>query len=101
MESHLVNAQIQEIKSTLARVITTQSICEPERIMFSQPVIFMIHENPDMIFNVYGINKGILLFDTPRAGIEIVDIAILPIETLIKVKEQMEYYYKNKEYSKS
>jgi len=101
MESHLVNAQIQEIKSTLTRFITTQSNCEPERIMFSRPVLFMINDNPDMICNVYGINKGILLFDTPHIGIEIVDIAILPIETLIKVKEQMEYHYKNKEYSKS
>jgi hypothetical protein len=101
MESHIVNAQIQEIKSNFARIITAQSNSEPEAVVFSHPVIFMLNDNPDKVCSIYGINKGILLFDSPHTGIESVDIAALHIETLVKVKEQMEYHYKSNEYSRN
>lgn len=100
MESHIVNAQIQEMKSNFARFISAQSNSEPDSIMFSKPVMFMLNDNPDMVCAVYGINRGIILFDSPHTGIESIDIGTLPIETLVKVKEQMEYHYKNKEYSR-
>ena len=101
MESHLVNAQIQDIKSNLARFITAQSNSEPDSMIFSKPVMFMLNDNPDMVCAVYGINRGVILFDSPHTGIESVDIGLLPVETLIKVKEQMEYHYKSKEYSRN
>jgi len=100
MESHIVNAQIQDTKSTFVRFINAQSNSEPDSIIFSKPVMVMLNDNPDMVCSLYGINKGIILFDSHHTGIESVDVAVLPIETLVKVKEQMEYHYKSKEYSR-
>lgn len=89
------------MKSNLARFMTAQSNSEPEAMTFSRPVIFMLNDNPDMVCSIYGINNGILLFDSPHTGIESIEIGRLPIETMIKVKEQMEYNYKNREYSRN
>lgn len=100
MESHLVSAQVREIKSGLARFITAQSNSEPERVLFSRPVLFMSGDNPDMVFSVYGIDRGVLLFDTPFYGVESLDINTVPVEAVIRIKEQMEYHYKNKQYTR-
>lgn len=100
MESHLVNAQVQDIKSNLARFMLAQSNSEAERIMFSRPVFFMAEDNPDMVCSVYGIDRGVLLFDSPHTGIESLELGSLPVETLVKVKEQMEFHYKNREYTR-
>ena len=89
------------MKSGLARFITSQSNSEPESMMFSNPVIFMLNDKPDMVCAIYGIDRGVLLFDSPHTGIESIDIGLLHIETMIKVKEQMEYHFKNREYSRN
>ncbi len=89
------------MKGNLSRFILTQSNAETQRIMFSRPVMFMLNDNPDMVCAVYGINKGVLLFDTHNTGIELIEIGSLPIETMLKVKEQMEFHFKGKEYSRN
>lgn len=100
MESYIVNSSVQELKSNLSRFILSQSNGESEKIMFSKSVLFMHKNNPDMVCSVYGIDKGLLLFDTLHTGVETIELTELPIETMIKVKEQMEYHFKNKQYSR-
>lgn len=100
MESYLISNQVNEIKANLVRFITTGSVSYREPVLFSRPVIQMYLDNPDMVVGIYGIREGVLMFDTPYAGLETVDLGQLNLETLIKIKEQIEYAEKSKQYSR-
>jgi hypothetical protein len=100
MESYVINSQIQDIKGNLARFIITQSVAETEAVSFSRPVFHMDPVMPERVFSIYGIKNGSLLFDTPITGTEELPLESLPVETVIRIKEQIEYHYKSKEYSR-
>jgi len=100
MESHLINAQVQELKTRLVRVILSSNVNDPEMKEFSNIVVFAYMGNPDFVCNVYGIKQGVLAFDCMNSSLQALDLNALPIECLIKIKEEMENFEKGKQYSK-
>lgn len=100
MESYAVKNQIQDIKFNLIRFIQGEINVNKEVCLFSNPIIFLYMDKPDMLCNVYGVKNGGLLFDSHNPMFESLDLNSLPIEILIKIKEQLEFDAKNKEYQK-
>jgi hypothetical protein len=71
-----------------------------ERIQFTNIFFHTNLSNPDVSFSVYGLEKGSLLFDTFYEGSNLY-IEDLSIEGLLHVRNEIDYYEKNKEISKS
>lgn len=101
MESYIVNSQIQEIKGNLIRLIQSQTATDPETKNFSKVITVAYLNNPDMICNIYGIKQAILLFDSLHTGLETIDMNLLEVETVIKIKEQLENFDKSKQFSRN
>jgi hypothetical protein len=99
MESHIINSQIRELKDNLVRNIKSSTVNDPETKAFSSVVSVVYLNNPELVCNIYGIKNGILLFDCMNTSIEHVEMNLVDIEALIRIKEQLEYFEKSKQFS--
>lgn len=100
MESHTIFSQVQTIKGNLARQIIMESVAHKEPVIFSSTVFHMDPMNPYRVFSIYGIDKGMLMFDTHMVGTESLELNSLEVETMARVKEQMEFSQKSRQYSR-
>jgi len=96
MDSAIALEQLTQIKNTLVFDITKNSTGVDGQILFQNPISFVRDNNPSVIYNVFGFDKGQILFDNYQIDNNPVDIYSLPIECLIKVKEQIEFYLAKK-----
>ncbi len=99
MESHIVSSQVREIKDALVRHIKSVTANDPETKAFSSVVSVVYLNNPELVCNIYGIRNGILLFDCINTSVDFIEMSHIDIEALIRVKEQMEYFEKSKQFS--
>lgn len=100
MESYIVSSQIQDIKGNLVRLIQSQTVNNPELIVFTKVVPVIYLDNQEMLCNIYGIKQGVLQFDSMNSSIDMMDMNLLPVEAVIKVKEHLENHSRAKEYSR-
>lgn len=88
------------MKQQLVRAIQSVSMQNEETIDFTSPLFILYQNNPDMVCSIYGISKGILLFDSINISLDMVDMNLLPIESLVAIKSNMENNAKSKLYSR-
>ena len=98
MDSNILNQQTRQLKNKICQSILDYSTNNPETISFQKIAYQLINNNPNHIASVYGIENGVILYDTPVVlQNKVFDLTNLSIEVLIKIKEELEFHQNQKE----
>jgi len=71
-----------------------------EKLLFGNMFFHTNINNPDVSFSVYGLDKGVLLFDSVYDGFNLY-VEDLSIEELLHIRNEIDYYEKNRSISKN
>ena len=97
MESTILNQQAKQLKNKIIQDILGFSVNHPEHIVFQKLIGYLIDYYPNFVITVFGIENGVILYDTPVVTTKPYDLNNLSIEVLIKIKEELEFYENQKE----
>lgn len=100
MESTILNQQAKQLKNKIIQDILDYSTKNPESITFQKIIGYLVDYYPNFIITIFGIENGVIRYDTPVVVNKPYDINNISIEVLIKIKEELEFYEKQKDLKK-
>ena len=94
MDPNILNQQHKQFKIKICQIILDYTSKNPEPIYFQKIIYQLFNNKPDHIFSIYGIENGVILYDTPIVFSDIIisDLNDLSVETLIKVTEELSFF---------
>ena len=93
-------SQLAEIKTNLIRAIQSETATSSEEMIFSTIVKVIYMDNLECCCNIFGIKSGMLMFDCMNPRLDSIDMNILPVDAVAKIKEQIEFAKKSKTLSR-
>lgn len=99
MDSSILNQQVNQLKNKISQSILDYSSKNPESIYFQKTIFYLVNNNPEFIISVYGIEDGVILYDTNVViqDKKVFDLYDFSIEVLIKIKEELDFHQHQKE----
>lgn len=99
MDSNILIQQTRQLKNKICQSILEYSSKNPEPIYFQKIIYQLLNNNPSHILSIYGIENGVILYDTPVVvqNQSVFDINDLLIEVLIKISEELDFFQIQKE----
>ena len=96
METSFYNNQFQNLKNSLISDIESELKETKETIYFTNTYFFLDTNNLDNFYSMYGIDGGVVMVDCYLVGISSIGLREIPLEGLLYIKTELEYFNKNK-----
>jgi hypothetical protein len=96
MESSIYYNQIEQIKFRLIADIESEIKQINELVYFTNTFYYVDSQNSDALYSLYGIENGMVIADSALVGRNIFEVNSLPLEVILFVKKEIEYYNKSK-----
>lgn len=100
MDSTILSLQEKQLKLKIIKdILEFNYTRNPQPIIFQKIIYCLLYNQPDYIISIYGIENGVILYNTPvvMKSSKVFDLNTLFIETLIKIKQELEFFQNQEE----
>jgi len=96
MEPSIFYNQLEQLKNNLVNDVETELKEINEIVYFTNTFFYVESKDPDTLCSLYGIENGVVIADGMLTGKIAYDIRSLPLEVILFVKNEINYYKKSK-----